>query len=232
MDNIKEILFTNPLFLQDTPEVSEVSNFYLPYSTGFEVECDRGSNFNLDDFTSIPDIIDVNISSMEHRFRIPSGLNGFKCLFKISQALCVNSVFNSGSGIHYHVDFTECYDEITPQIINQVTPFVLEELDTWGYEGTYNARGISTGMSHNWVRMQSGFKTLEYRIGEMTFDYDLLIKRITHVNYISKVIKENARVLAPIIEIIALQKKEGEILSKYSDNIIGVIQKRKVKIGA
>jgi hypothetical protein len=181
--NINKLISSAPITLDVTnKDVIEVGNYYLPYSIGFEIECFKETNFNLKDFTTIPNIIDVNTDDEEQRFRIPKGIEGLNCLYNITLALKKNSLLYDKSGIHYHVDCTEMYDDLTSKIITDNKDWILEELDTWNYKGSYNRRNFQFNTSHNWLRCQSSFKTIECRIGEMTFEYDLLFKRITHLS--------------------------------------------------
>lgn len=169
----------------------------LPYSTGFEIECfpkkKADSLLSLQDhmnyFRVIPDIIDVNCDSNEQRFRIPSGLKGLICLQEISKVLINCCELNPLSGIHYHVDFTDCYDDLNSKFISENSSWMLEELDSWNYKGTYNRRNCQFDTSHHWIRFQNSFKTMEIRIGEMTFNYQLLLKRILHANEIARKLK-------------------------------------------
>lgn len=191
MENTKilEFLLLNPNSVKDNPNVEKVSLEYLPFSTGFEIECFKLDEFKLESFTNIENILDVNVDSCEQRFRIPKGYNGFKCLYEISKQLKYNSELNPLSGIHYHVDFTDCFEVIKKDttILDSIKPDILTELDTWGYKGNYNPRDIGEFMCY--IRLNSQFKTFEFRIGEMTFDYALLCKRIIHCNQLSVLIK-------------------------------------------
>lgn len=180
--NYEELLTKAPfVFKEDNVEAVEAASTLLTRSVGIEIECyKKDEGFNLEDFTSILNILDVNIDDNEQRFRIPSGLKGFQCLYQITKALKKNSALNLGSGIHYHIDMTDVFDKI--QMYEEKVKeakWILEELDSWNYTGTYNKRKISTTLT--WVRIQSYFKTLEFRIGEMTFDYTLMCTRILHL---------------------------------------------------
>lgn len=181
---IKESIYNSPLTLLtlNNKYKAEIDN-YLPYSTGFEIECNMLPTFKKESFTSIPNIMDVNCDSSEQRFRIPNGLVGIICLYTISERLKENSELNMGSGIHYHIDMTDCYTQMKKMTGNNCD-YVLSELDSWEYKGTYNARGISFSGGHNWLRFNDEFQTAEFRLGEMTFDYKVLIKRILHCNNI------------------------------------------------
>lgn len=184
-ESIKDILITNPIFLKDNNRVNKVANLLLPYSTGFEIECNQSVNFNSKNFETIPNILDVNCDFCEQRFRIPEGLNGFKCLFNIIETLKTNSIPNENSGIHYHIDFTDVYDNINNDFIKENSKYILEELDKWNYKGSYNKRFVTIGSGAVWVRFQDVFKSMEIRIGEMTFDYEVMINRILHCQEIA-----------------------------------------------
>lgn len=188
--SIKEVLSKIPIGLDINNEDSKkAGEFLLPYSIGIEVECNQKDTFNLNDFTSIPYIMEVDADRDEQRFRIPSGIKGLHCLYNISLALRKNSELNPLSGIHYHVDFTDVFEKLTKEHLNHNQDWILKELDTWQYAGSYNSRRISFKANHTWIRTQKDFKTLECRIGEMTFDYQLLFKRITHLSDIMRKLK-------------------------------------------
>lgn len=126
---------------------------------------------------------DIN-NNGEIRFRIPEGINGFICLYYISKKLKMYFGLNPLSGIHYHVGIKDY--PFRPELERD---FILEELSSWNYVGSYNAKNIA-GYKGNWVRYPTHIKTVEYRIGEMTFDYDLLVKRIVHCCYITREVIE------------------------------------------
>lgn len=168
----------------------------LPYSIGIEIECNSGSNPNPQRFKAIPNILYVDATSTpniesEHRFRIPKGINGVMCLYNICEQLKVLCRTNPQSGIHYHVDMTDCYSFLTVDLIKTHSEWMLQQLDHWEYKGTYNSRGIcGKGLSNGaWIRFQDGFKTAEIRIGEMSFEYEVLITRIIDCCRIIKKLK-------------------------------------------
>jgi hypothetical protein len=179
---IEEGVYTSPLALlsiKDKQLINKI-NEYLPYSIGIEIECGKSPNFKLERFTNIPDILNVDIDSSEQRFRIPNGLSGLICLYNICNELKVNSELNLGSGHHYHIDMTYTYNLLSKEFIQTNEEWMLTELDTWEYIGTYNHRSIEFNYSHNWMRFQECFKTAEIRIGNMTFDYEVIVKRLIH----------------------------------------------------
>lgn len=214
----------------------------LPYSTGFEIECSPKYN-SVDQlykdlkyvkvFESIENIVHVNCDANEQRFRIPKGINGLICLQEISKNLVKYLELNPGSGIHYHVDFTDCYDDLTSDFINKNSEWMLKELDSWNYKGTYNRRNCQFDTSHHWIRFQNSFKTMEIRIGEMTFDYQLLLKRILHANEIARKLKsilgtkEERSQNRLIQELESLNKEET---TNQQIDIQSIIKNRKISI--
>jgi len=190
---IEDSVFKNPLPLLALTQheyVIDKVNSYLPYSTGFEIECNNSKKYDIENFKRIPDIMHISYDSEEQRYRIPHGVLGIICLYNICQELKYNSELNPSSGIHYHVDLTDCFSHIDENFIKSNEKWILEELDTWEYTGTYNPRSCGINSRKNWVNFQSGFKTAEFRIGEMSFDYELIFKRIHHCNLICRKIKE------------------------------------------
>ncbi len=187
-------VFTSPLPFLFTKDANTVHtlNTLLPYSIGIEVEC--GWNEDIADheelFQKIPYAMDVNTSSREKRIRIPNGLSGIFCLYFTSLALKRFCLLNPLSGIHYHVDCTEVKDftAFSSFMVKQ-SDYILSELDTWGYKGNYNKKKVDNTGGFSWVRNNIGHHTMEFRIGEMTFDYSVLIKRILHVSAIIQNVK-------------------------------------------
>ena len=185
---IEEGVYTSPLALLSIKDkrLINIINNYLPYSIGIEIECNQSSTFDLNNFLNIPNIIEVNIDSNEQRFRIPNGLMGLICLYDICNELKTNSEINPDSGHHYHIDMTNTYNLLSSNFIENNKEWMLEELDKWEYKGTYNKRNIEFSINHNWMRFQPSFKTAEIRIGNMTFDYEIIIKRLIHACSIIK----------------------------------------------
>lgn len=199
------------LALKENKEEIEFANSFLPYSIGIEIECNyKEGVFKADAFREIPYILSVNVDSSEQRYRIPTGIKGLVCLYLISTQLVKYSELNPLSGIHYHVDLGSDYNAIVGNEYEHDTHelqygWVLKELDTWNYIGRYNTRAFSTAAC--WVRFQSGFKTMEFRIGEMTFDYKLLLKRILHLTEIVSTIKASVN-SKPIVNLDIPDSKE------------------------
>lgn len=229
------LVYTNPLVLTDlSPEILKFIDSLLPYSTGFEIECSKSKTFDINEFKNIPDIMDVNISGAEQRFRIPNGLKGLQCLYNISCKLKKNSLLNLGSGIHYHIDFTDKFEDYNQinSLINNFHPYILQELASWGYKGKYNNKDVSIG-GHTWVRFNTEFKTFEFRIGEMTFDYNLLLERIIHCNKIIKYIKDGqelikAKILRDRLDNLKKQLKDKQEDEISEDEIARIVRERRI----
>lgn len=163
----------------------------IPYSVGIEVEtCLNNSNTNVNDLmkkfrSENPNTIDLTFDNYEQKIRIPAGLEGAKCLYNFCNYLYEYYSFNLASGIHYHIDFSEVKDFINEQEIKDNSEWILKELDSWGYQGSYNKRFCVLNAKGNWVNFRSGFKTMEIRIGNMSFDYETHITRILHAQEIA-----------------------------------------------
>lgn len=217
-DLIKECVYHTPyILLSLKDEHLDIAKSFLPNSTGFEIECDKSDHFDIKTFESIPHIMDIDCSDGEQRFRIPNGIQGIICLYNICHQLKLNSQLNQGSGIHYHIDMTdhpEFWKRNGEPYITNNRKKILNDLDDWNYIGSYNKRDITYSTNHNWVRFQPTFKTAEIRIGEMSFDYNLLIKRIIHANQLVGLLKEG---IEPVFKPLNLNEKE--LLLEYYKNL-------------
>lgn len=190
-EKLKECVYHAPLVLLSLKkrELIEEANAYLPYTTGFEIECNKLENFDDNDFLTIPDIKYVQTDNCEQRYQVPNGIRGLVCLYNICEQLKISSELNFGAGIHYHIDMRDCYGEINNSKFLEINKdWLLETLDTWEYTGTYNKRlvGQAGGI---WFRTND-VQTIEIRVGEMSFDYEVLVKRIVHANQIATKLRE------------------------------------------
>ena len=203
--SIDTILKTIPLALDvEDKIVQKLALFYFPYSVGFEIET---ITENIRIFDEIPYLIENKSSISELRFRIPNGIKGIQCLFNISIYLKKYAELNPDSGIHYHIDCTDVYDLFNTDFIDKYSDYILTELDKWEYKGTYNPRKCIFSENRNWVRFKKSYKTMEIRIGEMTFDYELLFERIRHSSEIVKTLKD--KLLVPVV---TMYDDKGEYL--------------------
>ena len=236
--SIEESIFHFPLPLIDIQNfrIIESINEYLPYSVGIEIECDKSKDFDISNFEEISDIMSVQVDNSEQRFRIPNGLKGLICLYRICEQLKRNSLLNLGSGIHYHIDMTDIYHLLNEEIIEANSDWILNELDTWEYKGDYNFRYCNFSSSHHWMRFQSQFKTAEIRIGEQSFDYSVLAKRIIHANSIIRKLKDSLSLTKEEFRVRKLQEELKELQIKVTSEDVPqeemkrIIKKRQIKL--
>lgn len=222
---LKDCVYSSPLALlgvTDPKELDYISRF-LPFSTGFEIECDLKTTSEKDSilksFEAIPYIMSARVGGSEQRFRIPSGLQGIICLYLISRHLHFHAELNPGSGIHYHVDFTDSMNQVTEQFAADQSEYVLTELDKWGYKGKYNGRRHQVGKG-GWAGYRHCYKTLEFRCGEMTFDYKELATNIIHANEIVQNLKTKLRGEIAVNSIIARSIKDSVVDSELVKNFL------------
>lgn len=193
-------VYSNPHLLLSMPDkLKRIADSMLPVDTGIEIECtikedSRRGRTRDSIFASIENIVAVECDSAELRFRIPSGIKGMICLYDISEALIQHAELNPASGNHYHIDFTSHYDKVTEtsstrdRHLRKHNDWLIKAIKHWNYKGTYNSMLYTTHRSA--IRLATEHKTIEYRIGEMTFDYELLIKRIINCQNITRRLKE------------------------------------------
>lgn len=190
--NIEEAIYQLPLSLQGIKNdilINQIDNF-LPYSVGIEIECRQKDTFNIERFKKIPNIMHVQCDTSEQRFRIPNGIKGMICLYKICKELKINSELNPSSGIHYHIDMTNTFYLLSQEVIDENKEWILSELDTWeDAKNTGQTRDCKLNINC-YVNFQSEYKTAEIKIGEQSFDYDFIIKRIIHANQIIRKLNE------------------------------------------
>jgi hypothetical protein len=200
---IMDLVNNNPLSLlviKDKETIDYINNL-IPYSSAFEIECDMVGNPKYgsiewenhnNTFKAIPDIMAVSNDTNEQRYRIPNGLKGIICLFNICTQLKMHSLLNPLSSIHYHVDCTDYWGEAFKDKVIRNQDWILSELDTW----LGNDIAINRSMEC-WFKIND-LKTIEFRLGEMTFDYRIILKRIMHCNSMVRKFKDEMYI-TPII---------------------------------
>lgn len=191
-ERIEDCINNNPLPLLaiQEPLLREVIDLYLPYSVGIEWEVNKKEDYDEAIFKSIPNIMNVNVDDSEQRYRIPNGLNGLICLYEICKNLRKYSILNLGSVIHYHIDMGDSISLINKDLIDKHKEWVLTELDTWQSTFTREKRNVTYDSKFNWLNFRPSFKTAEFRIGEMSFDYEVIVQRVLHCNRIIKRFRE------------------------------------------
>jgi hypothetical protein len=172
-----------PLLKITSPVVLKAIDNYLPYSVGMEFECYKNPEYREADFTCIPNIMDVNVDDSEQRYRIPPGLKGLICLYRICETLKIYSALDLRSSNHYHTDMSDVWNALMfrEDETNFQREWIQEELKKWG-----TAKELDRIRS--WYRFNS-LKTLEIRIGEPTFDYKIVVKRLIDCARITKHLK-------------------------------------------
>lgn len=221
----KNPIFINPYLFDLNVDsfnlINSLSDSYLPYDTGIEIECSynykNNKPYSKSVFDHISNIVENNSTESEQRLRIPTGLIGLKCVWDICEVLQEDFILSS-SGIHLHIDLTKYYDSNIQNKFKNNSDFIKKELDTWNYKGTYNK--WRDDLSGGWVGFNFIFKTIEFRICEMTFNYEKLIKRIIHCQYIVKCIIEKD-------EILSLLKQDSIINNNDRNSLLKIIQENK-----
>lgn len=199
---IKELVKYNPLDLSSIkePNLLEFANQFLPYSVGIEIEasfkfessdkCKR----NLLNFLPFSPVLDVDVSIGETSVRVPEGIGGLCTIYKLCEFLKENYYFNPDSGIHYHIDFTQEFLHLFPSMEDKskIKKIILDSLESWNYTGRFNRKDVNFdgNKKYVWVNFRDQYSTIEVRIGEMTFDYETMIKRILHLQNISRLVKK------------------------------------------
>jgi len=177
-DIYRELISQNPVLKKVALEV-------LPYSIGIEFETPYKAEPST---VEVAFLLDYCVEKHESTFRIQPGLKGLISLYQITKFLEKHYLFNTGSGIHYHVDL----ESFKADDIYKICPEkkVLEILDKWNYQGFYNHREVRRSWKGSWVNFRPRFNTIEFRIGEMTWDYNLLLKRIRNASAIRRMITD------------------------------------------
>lgn len=200
--SLREGVKHSPFSLNVLPnKLKSIAENMMPYSVGIEIEARLNSQIGMslgdwDNYLKrkIPSLMDIYFRSAETSFRIPKGISGMQTLYLMLDEFKTHWGLNNQSGIHYHIDCTEFKNEVTGQLSQKFINFVLQQkwvlnaLDSWKYKGSYNKRDIGMCKEY-WVYPRRSFCTLEFRIGEMSFDYSLIIKRILHLQNIVRKLK-------------------------------------------
>jgi len=227
-NELLEELKNAPLLLLTVKDKETIDYFnnLIPYSTGFEIECNWNESYNKDNFLAIPDLMELKSDNYEQRYRIPNGIRGMICLYHISIQLKYNLLLNLGSGIHYQIDCTDSdsYNQLyRKQILEKNKNWILTELDAWGIPGKGTMREVGY-----WFRYNSSHNTIEYRVGEMTFDYRILLKRIIHCNSITSRLKlQLDGIKEPVFEEPDVRK-----ILEYGKHSISNLSNYQIKIAA
>lgn len=213
--SLRDCVFHNPLGLSCLPsKTRQLADYYLPTDTGIEIEIlpsrtpdiykeweNIEKSFGLKYYSySRQSDVEGNPCKGELKFRLSKGEQGMIALYHVCELLKKHFELNLSSGIHYHINAPQIRESNNKMYIlksdPEVSSYILQQLDTWKYKGLFNKRMVNNSKGV-WVNYGTPFNTLEYRIGEMTFDYTLLMKRITHCHAITREVTKmlNARLV-------------------------------------
>jgi hypothetical protein len=194
---VKDAVHQCPLPLVNLDgKLREFAESFFPNSVGIEIECrPENDEYDYSEFYKIDGIIHIQGDGSEQRFRFANGVKGMVALYKASLLFKDHFLLNPQSGIHYHIDFTEHYEKLKGTYIIPARNegnipelnWMLKGLRNWNYKGYFNSWVV--GINKNVIRLHPNYHTIEYRIGEMTFDYSLLIKRIITCQRITEKLK-------------------------------------------
>ena len=198
--SIKDSVRHYPLLLTSYPvKLQKEMDQLLPYSTGIEIEINTRSVY----YSYISELLDqtgvlaYGFESEEFKFRIPNGIRGMMALYRVCEILREHFELNLKSGIHYHIDcsdldnFSLFAEHSYESYLKDSRNFwALQSLKSWNYNGNYNPWKV-TDSKEGVISFRSGLKTIEFRLGEMTFDYNLMLKRIIHAQNITKKFKND-----------------------------------------
>ena len=197
--NLRDCVFHNPLGLSCLPSKTiQLAHWYFPRDAGIEFEielpnlCNNAGDvwslcpegFLSEDLINEIDELQLRDKSYQYKeqtFRISSGEQGMIQLYKLSHIL--KKYFSLNPPL---INTSNCSRVLENKITGEI---FLKELDSWGYNGIFNQRELRVMSKGTWINLRWDYGTVEYRIGEMTFDYDLLIKRIVHCHSITRKIE-------------------------------------------
>lgn len=181
---LEEAIYSNPTPLLQIKNDNIITyiNDFMPYSHGLEFECVMKKDYNKKAFLEIPDIMAIDVDKYEQRYRIPSGLKGMVCLYRISNLLKENSIVDLESSVHIHTDLTDVENYEQEICTTENREYIINQLIEW-------KTALNLSNKHGWIRFPNPLGTLEIRIGEPTFDYHILIKRVLQCSEITRHIK-------------------------------------------
>ena len=224
---VEDLIYNYPLPLLNITnlKILEAIEDYLPYSCGMEFECFQKDNYNVSNFKNIPNIMEVIVDTSEQRYRIPKGLKGVICLYEICKEMKNNSALDLRSSNHYHFDFTDIENKDI-LCTNENKEFIISELINW-------KTALNLFHKDSWIKFFNSLGTLEIRIGEPTFDYNIIIKRLIQGCKISKIIKskcnsEELKVIRLNNELTNLQTKIPTSTELTQEQIKEIIKQRRI----
>lgn len=146
-------------------------------------------DFKQDYFNTDPNISMIN----EHNISLLN-YNHLLGLYNILNDMKKHCFINPKSGIHIHINASKLlsdnlmnyiYNEyknninLSYNILNNEFNKHLDTIDDIfdnSYTGLYNKRGIQLDIKTHWVNIRSNLRSIEFRIGYCTFDYETIIR--------------------------------------------------------
>ena len=188
---MREGVYFFPHTLSLLPKAQQdIVNNMLPGDTGFEIECRTNVESYIVKLRLIKlGAVESKCDFNEIRFRIQPGIQGLVVLHNCLEYLKTVCHPNPASGIHYHIDCRDLdWDKVSHDFNRgfrgQWDKYLLDPLVSWGYKGNYNDWRISENKEA--VRLCYYYQTVEFRIGEHTLDYNLIVHRIVHCHKLVK----------------------------------------------
>lgn len=201
---VREAVKKFPLPLLDIkdPKIRNYANSLLPTTVGMEISIYclyQDSLYNaITEAKNFFEVIDLS-EGREPKICLKKGIDGFIGLWELCKILKEHGELNPIAGIHYHVFHEQKIESDKDHWYSdsKMSAKILKALDTWNYKGSYNSRSVSfEGKDHCWVNLNRRLLesyTAEFRIGEMTFDYKLLVKRILNCTNIISSLKSSPK---------------------------------------
>ena len=140
-----------------------------------------------------------DITFNEHKIRI-EGHSQLTGLYDILSDMKKYCRLNTASGVHIHVDLSDVFKKHSTRrsemvalnnIGNHFKKYMqprlneIEQIFYPGskYDGEYNRyKDVSTDKLHHWVAIRNNLKSIEFRIGPMTFEYTDIIRWCVELN--------------------------------------------------
>lgn len=177
-----------------------LANKYKVYSLNRDYCCNTNTPFE--------ERNDLN----EHRVSI-LGFKQLAGLYQVLEVMKNNCIDCKGSGIHIHIDISPFYYPTTKKrnwygddfylklqqvLIQNSYLDKVHEIFGNKYYGTYNRKTCSINEKGRWINIRTNYDTIEFRIGNLTFDYteliDIVIKLQSLVKKVNREINNKNKI--------------------------------------
>lgn len=194
---MREGIQSSPTSLLLLPEkLKNIVRNQFPYDVGLEFECKQDEKMDISLLKKADPSIEISCDYGEVRFRLKgNSLNQPIHLELQLEELKRYFHPNPSSGIHYHIDCTDVDDFLKFTFFvrhNVGEDYILNQLKSWNYTGTFNRWEVSDNKMVA-VRLHHQYKTIEFRIGDFSFDYKTIVNKILHCQAIVKDLKTRYR---------------------------------------